>query len=108
MLGKGSGETFGRALGLASTPGGSPIDAGYRDSIVMLASITGRRGLANENPAPEPRRERAEPTKVYAATGLTGATSRGGIRVRRQGELKRGTVRCVCRGPQPATVGFYD
>jgi hypothetical protein len=68
MLRKGSGVargvTFGRALGLASTRGGSPIDAGYRDSIVMLASITVRRGLANENPAPEPRREQAGPTKV--------------------------------------------
>src|SRR5260370_8133722 len=24
------------------------------------------------------------------------------------GELKRGTVGCVWRGPQPATVGFHD
>src|SRR6202140_5126605 len=28
--------------------------------------------------------------------------------VHRQGELKRGTVGYVCRGPQPATVGFDD
>jgi hypothetical protein len=28
--------------------------------------------------------------------------------MRRQRELKRGTVGCVYRGPQPATMGFYD
>src|ERR1700686_799179 len=28
--------------------------------------------------------------------------------VHRKGELKRGTVGYVCRGPQPATVGFND
>src|ERR1700680_2007021 len=39
---------------------------------------------------------------------LTGATSRRSICVHRQGELKRGPVGCVCRGPQPATVGFHN
>src|SRR6202047_345698 len=39
---------------------------------------------------------------------LTGATSRRSVCVHRQGELKRGTVGYVCRGPQPATVGFHD
>src|ERR1700686_546766 len=28
--------------------------------------------------------------------------------IHRQRELKRGTVGYVCRGPQPATVGFHD
>src|SRR6202049_4253937 len=39
---------------------------------------------------------------------LTGATSRRSVCVHRQGELKRGTVGHVCRGPQPATMGFHD
>src|SRR5260370_33034010 len=39
---------------------------------------------------------------------LTGATSRRSICVHRQGELKRGPLGCVCRGPQPATVGFHN
>src|ERR1700676_5489678 len=30
------------------------------------------------------------------------------ICVHRQGELKRGAVGYVCRGPQPAAMGFYD
>src|SRR6266850_6653757 len=37
-----------------------------------------------------------------------GAISRCGVCVHRQGELKRGTVGYVCRGPQPATVSFND
>src|SRR3982074_1482070 len=38
--------------------------------------------------------------------GLTGATSRRSVCVRRHCELKRGTVGYVCRGPQPAIVSF--
>src|SRR5260370_37712873 len=37
-----------------------------------------------------------------------GAISRRSVCVHRQGELKRGTVGYVCRGPQPATVSFDD
>src|SRR5882672_12119974 len=37
-----------------------------------------------------------------------GAISRRSVCVHRQGELKRGTVGYVCRGPQPATVSFND
>src|ERR1700676_4767639 len=39
---------------------------------------------------------------------LTGAALRRSVCVHRQGELKRGAVGQVCRGPQPATVDFYD
>src|SRR6266403_5291028 len=39
---------------------------------------------------------------------LTGAISRGSVCVNRQGELKRGAVGYVCRGPQLATVSFHD
>src|SRR5271156_5105045 len=39
---------------------------------------------------------------------LTGTTSRRRVCVHRQGELKRGTVGYVCRGPKPATVAFHD
>src|SRR6202022_4673837 len=39
---------------------------------------------------------------------LTGANSRRSGCLHRQGELKRGAVGYVCRGPQPATMGFHD
>ena len=39
---------------------------------------------------------------------LTAETSRCSVCAYRQGELKRGTVGYVCRGPKPATVGFHD
>src|ERR1700722_9537053 len=39
---------------------------------------------------------------------VTGPTSRPSVCAPRQGELKRGAVRYVCRGPQPTTVGFDD
>src|SRR6267378_8401826 len=39
---------------------------------------------------------------------LIAPTSRHSVCVHRQGELKRGTVGYVCRGPQPATVSFDD
>src|SRR6201992_2470436 len=37
-----------------------------------------------------------------------GATLRRRVCVHREGELKRGTVGYICRGPQPTTVGFDD
>src|ERR1700726_2701716 len=37
-----------------------------------------------------------------------GATSRRSVCAYRQGELKRGTVGYVCRGPQPSTMCFDD
>src|ERR1700722_1169423 len=39
---------------------------------------------------------------------LAGATSRSSVCVHRQGELKRGPARYICRGPQPPTVSFDD
>src|ERR1700693_3116947 len=39
---------------------------------------------------------------------LTGATSRRGVCVHRHGELKRGTVGYICRGPQSSPVSFHD
>src|SRR5258705_12513049 len=40
--------------------------------------------------------------------GLTSVTLRSSGCVHRQGELKGRSVRYVCRGPQPATMGFHD
>src|ERR1700680_2045902 len=37
-----------------------------------------------------------------------GAFLRRSVCAHREGELKRTSVGCVCRGPQPATVGFHD
>src|ERR1700726_4139821 len=39
---------------------------------------------------------------------LTKASSPDRICARRQGKLKSRTVGCVCRGPEPAVVGFDD
>src|SRR6202011_1373649 len=47
----------------------------------------------------------SRPDRLFSGR-LTGATSRRSVCVHRQGELKRGPVARVCRGPQPATVGF--
>src|SRR5260370_18841867 len=41
-------------------------------------------------------------------TPFADITSRRSNCVRRQGELKRGAVWYVCRGPQPAIVAFHD
>src|ERR1700681_4057049 len=37
-----------------------------------------------------------------------GAILRRSVCAHREGEMKRNTVGYVCRGPQPATVGFHD
>jgi hypothetical protein len=39
---------------------------------------------------------------------VSGATSRRSVSVHRQGELKRGTVGHICRGPEAATMGLHD
>src|ERR1700689_3058162 len=46
------------------------------------------------------------PPVLWTAYGR--ATSRRSVCVHRQGELKCGTVGYVCRGPQPAAMGFHD
>src|SRR6266850_7654289 len=61
-----------------------------------------RRSTSEDDPELNPR-----PGRLFFGR-LTDATSRRSVCVRRQGELKRGTVGYVCRGPQPAAVSFDD